>query len=238
MSRRPTKPQLRRRSGAFPPTGSISLCLSRGASCPLLARDVPVPPHSRGPKARAGPTSRSPAWGPAPGCSGGSGRSVWLWGAGSVREPALLPLSSRRRSRPLPPLAGSSGGGPSRLCFGCLCFCDPCPPQPSRTRGPFCSAQPVAQTSPPARCDGPQLFARHRRPTSQTRKKCRGLKLTALTPRAPVPPIICIGIRLNHTGLCRFSLSFPLSAPSRSPRVLRRPDSQDGSLSRHSRAAR
>ncbi|MCS3821931.1 hypothetical protein GGP51_002135 [Salinibacter ruber] len=90
----------------------------------------------------------------------------------------------------------------------------------------------------PFRCDGPQLSARHRRPTSQTRKKCRGLKLTAPMPRAPVPPIICIGIRLNHTGLCRFSLSFPLSAPSRSPRVLRRTDSQDGSLSRHSRAAR
>ncbi len=154
MSRRQTKPQLSRRSGLslHPPTGSISLCLSRGASCPLLARGVPVPPHSRGPKARAGPT----------------------------------------------------------------------------TRGPFCSAQPVAQTSPPARCDGPQLFARHRRPTSQTRKKCRGSKLTAPTPRAPVPPTICVGIRLNHTGLCRFSLSFPLSAPSRSPRVLRRPDSQAG----------
>ncbi|MCS3699429.1 hypothetical protein GGQ20_000732 [Salinibacter ruber] len=69
-------------------------------------------------------------------------------------------------------------------------------------------------------------------------KKCRGLKLTAPMPRAPVPPTICVGIRLNHTGLCGFSLSFPLLAPSRSPRVLRRPDSQDGSLSRHSRAAR
>lgn len=112
MSRRPTKPQLRRRSGLSlrppPPTGSISLCLSRGASCPLLARGVPVPPHSRGPKARAGPTSRSPAWGPAPGCSGVSGRSVWLWGAGSVEDrpssPCLLDaaLDPSRRWRAIP----------------------------------------------------------------------------------------------------------------------------------------
>lgn len=190
MSRRPTKPQLRRRSWAspLPDRWHFTLPVQR-RFLPAFGTGRSCPPHSRGPKARAGPTSRSPAWGPAPGCSGGSGRSVWLWGAGSVREPALLPLSSRRRSRTLPPLAGSSGGGPSRLCFGCLCFCDPCPPQPSRTRGPFCSAQPVAQTSghPPPDVTGhsslPGTGAPRRR-----REKMSGPKIDSPHAARPRPP--------------------------------------------------